>query len=69
MAEKEVKTETKPISYPVEYLIENAAFFKVQREIVAGALTGKITATKEETVAAIKKHLTKPIATQKEVKA
>lgn len=59
-------TDTKPVSYPVDYLAANAAHFKVMPEVVIGALVGKESATEEETKTAIKEYLTTPRGEQPE---
>lgn len=57
--EQEV-VQTKPVSYPIEYLAENAAAFETLPEVVIGALVGKKSATKEEAEKAIKAYLKTP---------
>lgn len=52
--------EKKPVSYPIEYLAENAAAFNTLPEVVIGALVDKQTATKEEAEAAVKAYLETP---------
>lgn len=58
--------DSKPVSYPIEYLAENAAAFETLPEVVIGALVGKETATKEEAQKAIEAYLKTPNKGHKE---
>ena len=61
------KVEAAPAtSYTIDYLMANAAVFKVPPEIVRGALFEKKEATKAEAEAAIKEFLNRPKSSAKE---
>lgn len=62
MAEAKNTKAPQPTSYNIDYLMQNAAVFKVPPEIIRGALHGKKTATKEEAEAAIKAYMKRPTA-------